>query len=197
MLLFLLVSKLNGWKCPGYHKVNIDKENNGYIVFKWNTTDQLGMGWWWGGGGILWLPLPPKAFGHIEWMFLLLRYLLHAVSWAQSYRMKDGFRILTSVWDPNPDQKHPHVFGPPGSVSQRYGSGSFPFLIKMLAKLNFCKKLIFEASLLSLKKGVRSGVGSGSGSVSHRYGSVWSRSTLKCHGSPSLILAQPFVISFS
>jgi hypothetical protein len=27
------------------------------------------------------------------------------------------------------------IFGPPGSVSQRYGSGSFPFLIKVLSVL--------------------------------------------------------------
>jgi hypothetical protein len=34
----------------------------------------------------------------------------------------------------NPDPQDPHVFGPPGSgsISQRYGSGSFPFLIKVL-----------------------------------------------------------------
>ena len=29
----------------------------------------------------------------------------------------------------------PHVFGPPGSVSQRYASGSFPILIKVLSGL--------------------------------------------------------------
>jgi hypothetical protein len=35
----------------------------------------------------------------------------------------------SSVWDPDPD-----VFGPPGSgsISQRFGSGSFPFLIQVL-----------------------------------------------------------------
>ncbi len=42
--------------------------------------------------------------------------------------------LLTSVGDPDPD-----VFGPPGSasISQRYGfgSGSFPFLIKVLSGL--------------------------------------------------------------
>ncbi len=38
----------------------------------------------------------------------------------------------TSVGDPDPD-----VFGPPGSgsISQRYRSGSFPFLIKVLSGL--------------------------------------------------------------
>ncbi len=37
-----------------------------------------------------------------------------------------------SVGDPDP-----HVFRPPGygSISQRYGSGSFPFLIKVLSRL--------------------------------------------------------------
>ncbi len=29
----------------------------------------------------------------------------------------------------------PHIFGPPGSVSQRSGSGSFFFLIKVLSGL--------------------------------------------------------------
>ncbi len=42
--------------------------------------------------------------------------------------------VSGSVGDPDPDQQDPHVFGPPGSgsFSQRYGSGSFPFLIKVL-----------------------------------------------------------------
>ncbi len=36
-------------------------------------------------------------------------------------------RLPGSVADPNPDPPDPHVFGPPGSgsISQRYGSGSF------------------------------------------------------------------------
>ena len=36
---------------------------------------------------------------------------------------------LCSVGDPDPDPQDPHVFGPPGSgsISQRCGSGSFPF----------------------------------------------------------------------
>jgi magnesium-transporting ATPase (P-type) len=40
--------------------------------------------------------------------------------------------------DPNPDQDplDPHVFGPPGSgsISQRYGSGSFYYHAKMVRK---------------------------------------------------------------
>jgi hypothetical protein len=37
----------------------------------------------------------------------------------------------------DPDPEDPHDFGPPGSgtVKQRYGSGSFPFLIKVLSGL--------------------------------------------------------------
>ncbi len=38
-----------------------------------------------------------------------------------------GLHILTSSVpypDPNPDPPDPHVFGPPGSISQRHGSGS-------------------------------------------------------------------------
>jgi hypothetical protein len=40
--------------------------------------------------------------------------------------------LFFSVGDPDP-----HVFGPPESVTQRYGSGSgsFPFLIKVLSGL--------------------------------------------------------------
>jgi hypothetical protein len=56
--------------------------------------------------------------------------------------------LLSSVGDPDPQE--PHVFGPPrpGSIRQRYGSGSFPFLIRVLRglkyrKLNFCKELNF------------------------------------------------------
>jgi hypothetical protein len=42
---------------------------------------------------------------------------------------------VTSVGDPDP--QNPHVFGPPGSrsINQRYRSGSFPFLIKVLSGL--------------------------------------------------------------
>jgi hypothetical protein len=37
----------------------------------------------------------------------------------------------------NPD---PHIFGPPGSgsIGQRYGSGSYPFFIKVLSGLKYC-----------------------------------------------------------
>ncbi len=48
--------------------------------------------------------------------------------------------ILSSAGDPDPQD--PHVFRPPGfgSISQTYGSGSgsFPFLIKMLSGLKDC-----------------------------------------------------------
>jgi hypothetical protein len=46
-------------------------------------------------------------------------------------------------------------------------------------KKKIMEKNYFFASLKSLKKGVGSGVGSGSGFISQRYGS-----TSKCHGSP-------------
>jgi hypothetical protein len=44
---------------------------------------------------------------------------------------------LASIGDPEPDPQDPHVFGPPGSgtISQSYGSGSFPFLIRVLSGL--------------------------------------------------------------
>jgi hypothetical protein len=46
--------------------------------------------------------------------------------------IKKRERSVSSVGDPDPD-----VFGPPrsGSISQRYGSGSFPFLINVLSGL--------------------------------------------------------------
>jgi hypothetical protein len=40
--------------------------------------------------------------------------------------------------DTDPDPQDLHVFGPPGSISQRYGSGSFPFLIDVLSGLKKC-----------------------------------------------------------
>ncbi len=42
-------------------------------------------------------------------------------------------RMAISVGDPDPQD--PHVFGPPGSgsISQRYGSGSFPCPINVLS----------------------------------------------------------------
>jgi len=41
------------------------------------------------------------------------------------YRKYEPFySIFSSFPDPNPDPLDPHVFGPPGSTSQRYGSGS-------------------------------------------------------------------------
>jgi hypothetical protein len=52
-------------------------------------------------------------------------------------------RRYSSVVDPDlePDPQDPHVFGPSGSgsISQRYGSGSgsFPFLIKVLSGLKY------------------------------------------------------------
>jgi hypothetical protein len=57
--------------------------------------------------------------------------------------------------------------------------------VKKPSKLLFSpEKAIFFASLTSLKKGVESGVGSGS--ISQRYGSA-----PKCHGSPTLPLSYP------
>jgi hypothetical protein len=41
--------------------------------------------------------------------------------------------IFSSVGVPDPQD--PHVFGPSGSISQRCGSGSFPFLIHVLRRL--------------------------------------------------------------
>ncbi len=106
--------------------------------------------------------------------------------------------LRTSVGDPD------HVFGWSGSVSQRYGSGTFPFPIKVLSGLTLQNKFFntknwslkhklnsednvpvgklwekdmkyfFLASFKSLKKEV--------GSVSQLYGSA-----PKCHRSPTLL----------
>jgi hypothetical protein len=45
--------------------------------------------------------------------------------------------VSGSVGGPDPDPQDPYVFGPSGSFSQRYvsGSGSFPFLLKVLSGL--------------------------------------------------------------
>ncbi len=45
-------------------------------------------------------------------------------------------KLKTSVADPNPDTDppDPHVFGPSGSISQRYGSGSFYHHAKIVRK---------------------------------------------------------------
>jgi hypothetical protein len=47
---------------------------------------------------------------------------------------------MSSVGDP--DLQDPHVFGPSGSISQRYGSGSgsgsSPFPIKEFSRVKYC-----------------------------------------------------------
>ncbi len=57
--------------------------------------------------------------------------------WALALVLAAG-GTASSVGDPDP-----HVFGPPGSgsISQRYGSGSFSFLIKVLSGLKDFKKI--------------------------------------------------------
>jgi hypothetical protein len=43
-----------------------------------------------------------------------------------------------NVADPNPDPSNPYVFGPPGfatgSISKKYGSGSFYLQVKIVRK---------------------------------------------------------------
>ncbi len=53
---------------------------------------------------------------------------------SQYYNKNIG--LVSSVADPNPDPPDPHVFGPPGSgsISQRYGSGSFYHHAKIVRK---------------------------------------------------------------
>ncbi len=50
--------------------------------------------------------------------------------------------VVGSVGDPDLDPQEPHVFGftgsGSGSISQSYGSGSFPFLINVLGGLKEC-----------------------------------------------------------
>ncbi len=121
----------------------------------------------------------------------------------------------SSVGDPDP--QNPHVFGLPGSISQRYGSGSgsesFPFLINVLSGLkqclqnknltqnisqtsNFlvwrwcaCGQVIFFC-ILKVKE-ERSRIRSRGGSISQRYGSG---SAPKCHGSPTLERSIVYVV---
>jgi hypothetical protein len=41
--------------------------------------------------------------------------------------IKINLIVRIRAGDPDPDRQVPHVFGPPGSISQRYGSGSGSF----------------------------------------------------------------------
>ncbi len=81
--------------------------------------------------------------------------------------------IITSVWDPDPQD--PHVFRPPGSgsISQKYGSGSgsFSFLINVLSGLKIC--LQWYAIILTSVWDPDPHVfrPPGSGSISQKYGS--------------------------
>jgi hypothetical protein len=52
-----------------------------------------------------------------------------------SSQVGDFLRIFASV--PDPDPTDPHVFGPPGSICQRYGSGSFYHQAKIVKKPRF------------------------------------------------------------
>jgi hypothetical protein len=58
--------------------------------------------------------------------------------------------LFNSVGDPDQD---PHVFEPPGSesISSGYGSGSFPFLIKVLSILKLCLENKFLSQNFSTK----------------------------------------------
>ncbi len=64
----------------------------------------------------------------------------------------------TSVPDPNPDpgSPDPHVFGPPGSgsISQRYGSGSFYQQAKIVRKKLIPIVLLLHFDFFSLKNDV-------------------------------------------
>jgi hypothetical protein len=56
----------------------------------------------------------------------------------------------------------PHVLGPPGSISQRYGSGagSFPFLIKALSglsKVTFKNKILAKSKIVKTEDNVPAG----------------------------------------
>jgi hypothetical protein len=66
-------------------------------------------------------PLGSSPFFWIRIQDLPIRILLHFP------------KVKLGVGDP--DRHDPHVLGPPGSISHRYGSGcgSFPFLIKVLS----------------------------------------------------------------
>jgi hypothetical protein len=57
---------------------------------------------------------------------------------------------MVSVGDPDPQDLH--VFGPPGSgsISQRYGSGSIAFLIKVLSGLKNTCRIKFYTNLANL-----------------------------------------------
>jgi hypothetical protein len=64
--------------------------------------------------------------------------LLYAYQQTNGLRPDGGRNEKSSVADPDPDPPDSHVFGPPGSVSgsisQRYGSGSFYHQAKIVRK---------------------------------------------------------------
>jgi hypothetical protein len=60
-------------------------------------------------------------------------------AWCSLQSMRpNGSTVEISIADPNPDPPKPYVFRPPGSgsgtVSQRYGSGSFYHEAKIVSK---------------------------------------------------------------
>ncbi len=129
--------------------------------------------------------------------FLKNPYFSHSINTVyRLWALKCG-RVESSVGDPDPDQQDRNVFGPPRSGSKsevriRLRLRILPFSHKcvewteiMHHKKEFSQKVLtknwifkpeddvnnFLTSLKSLKKGVRSRVGSGYGSISQRYGS--------------------------
>ncbi len=64
-------------------------------------------------------------------------YLANFQKLSSQIHMQNLFYLLSSAGDPDPDPQDLHVLGPPVPVSQRYGfgSGPFPFLIKVLSGL--------------------------------------------------------------
>ncbi len=56
----------------------------------------------------------------------------HSISFSRDTNKKWRQILLVSV--PYPDPADPHVFWPPGSISQRYGSGSFYHQAKIVRK---------------------------------------------------------------
>jgi hypothetical protein len=78
-------------------------------------------------------------------LVLLLQTLLNKIAAESGLSIPAGqvpyrtYSISSSVGDPDPDPdpQNPHFSGPPGSgsISQRDGSGAFPFLTDVLSGL--------------------------------------------------------------
>ncbi len=86
-----------------------------------------------------WLPTA-VSLSFLEWQVDALHTLASRGAECSQFQRQERTLPSLLILSPNvgdPDPQKPHVFGPPGSgsITQMYGSGSFPFLINVLSGL--------------------------------------------------------------